>query len=82
MIENYFYQANKTVDDFVDIKDYIEFEKIKELDILLKQCYDFEKQKWLHLPFDGGFLEQEDINPKKWQMLNYIIFKRLNNGNN
>jgi len=34
--------------------------------------YDFKNRKWLHLPFNGGYLEQ-DNNPILWQMVIYII---------
>lgn len=42
---------------------------------LTRQCYDFESDKWLHLPFSGGMFEQADANPYMWTAINYIISK-------
>jgi len=40
---------------------------------LTKQCYDFEADKWVHLPFSGGLFEQADVNPFLWTAINFII---------
>jgi len=43
--------------------------------MLVNRCYDYEKDKWIILPFPCSLFEQEDYNPKLWQMINYIILK-------
>ena len=68
---------NKSIEDFVDIKDYAKYEYYKELYYKVLEIYDFEKKSFRFLPFDGGFNEQEDKNPKMWQAMNYLIYKIL-----
>lgn len=68
---------NKSIEDFVDIKDYAKYEYYKELYYKVLEIYDFENKKFRFLPFGGGIFEQEDKNPKMWQAMNYLIYKIL-----
>jgi hypothetical protein len=42
---------------------------------LVRQCFDYRKNQWIHLPFDGGVFDQADRNPYLWSAINYIIVK-------
>lgn len=42
---------------------------------LVRSCYDFINDSWIHLPFSGGFLEQADHSPYIWSAVNYILQK-------
>jgi hypothetical protein len=42
---------------------------------LVRSCYDFRNNKWVHLPFEGGFMEQSDRNPYLWSAVCYIVLK-------
>ena len=46
-----------------------------DLIALVRSCYDFEKNLWMHLPFSGGFLEQADTSPYLWNAICYIVHK-------
>lgn len=55
--------------------DYANYEYVREMVAIVNRCFDYEKLKWIVMPFPVGILEQEDYNPKLWQMINYIIIK-------
>lgn len=65
------------MEDFVDFRDYLKFESLYEIYLIVVNCYDFANKKFIFLPFDGGYCEQEDKNPILWQKMNYMIYKIL-----
>jgi len=68
---------NKSIEDFIDIKDYAKYEYYKEIYYKVLNMYDFENKRFRFLPFSGGFCEQENKNPKLWQVINLLISKIL-----
>jgi hypothetical protein len=47
---------------------------------LVRSCYDFKNNKWIHLPFSGGFMEQADQNPFLWAAICRIVQKEYEKG--
>lgn len=66
---------NRTIDDFCDVEDYAIYCYYYDIYSKLISNFDFEKGKWINPPYVGGFMEQEDIEPKKWQIIEYMRYK-------
>ncbi|NMD00581.1 MAG: hypothetical protein GYA62_12805 [Bacteroidales bacterium] len=70
--DTYYILKNNKLDDIACDDDNIYFLTECYYDVL--NMYDFEKKRWLFLPFTGGYIEQKDINPILWQIYNYFIY--------
>ncbi|NMB82883.1 MAG: hypothetical protein GYA14_13810 [Ignavibacteria bacterium] len=67
----------KDINDFVDFKDFLDYKEVEELYFIVINIYDFGNKCFRFLPFAGGYMGQEDTDSKKWQALNYMISKIL-----
>ena len=67
----------KNIADFEKFDDYLDYKEIEEIYFNVCGMYDFEKRCFRFLPFNAGYLEQEDTNSKYWQIINYMIYKIL-----
>ena len=67
----------KDIVDFAEFEDYLIYKEIEDVYFSVCSMYDFEKRCFRFLPFNCGYLGQEDTDSKRWQLINYMIYRIL-----